>query len=263
MTNPIEHAAARLAQAASTGQPCAPVRDLLGETDLAAAYAVQEIGTAAKLSRGSRLVGRKIGLTSKAVQTQLGVNQPDYGMLFSDMEALHGDVIPWAAMMQPKVETEIAFILGRDLPNPQTSLAEVMRAIDYAVVALEIVGSRIAGWNIRITDTIADNASSSHFVLGHTPRRLTEIDLIGCGMSMQLNGAQVSTGKGAACLGSPLNATLWLARTMAVAGRPLLAGDVVLSGALGPMAAVNPGDVAVGSVEGFGSVSIAFGQEFP
>ena len=205
------------------------------------AYAVQEQITERRIDEGARLVGRKIGLTAPSVPAQLGVSQPDYGMLFHDMDVPIGGEIPLDRLVQPKVEAEIAFILGRDLTSEKLTTADVLGAIEWAVPALEIVDSRIEGWKIRTTDTVADNASSGLFVLGHQVRRLDAIDLRGYGMALECNGELVSSGAGAAFLGSPVNATLWLARVMAKAGRPLKAGDVLLSGALGPMIPAKPG----------------------
>ncbi|MCE1235228.1 MAG: fumarylacetoacetate hydrolase family protein [Hyphomicrobiales bacterium] len=264
MTTPmpaIQAAADRLHEAATTGKPTAPIRDLLEAGDVAAAYAVQEINTKRALAAGRRLVGRKIGLTSLAVQKQLGVGQPDYGMLFADMARPEALDIALSDVMQPKVEAEIAFVLGRDLDGEQLTVADLFRAIDYAAPAIEIVGSRVANWDIKITDTIADNASSGLYVLGSRPVRLTDFDPRMCGMVMEKAGEPVSVGAGAACLGSPLNATLWLARVMAAAGFPMRAGDTILSGALGPMVAVQPGDVFDVRIEGLGSVRAAFSKE--
>ena len=258
MTDTATRVADLLAEAARTGTPCEPVRSLLGETDVAAAYAAQEIATNRRLASGARLVGRKIGLTSPAVQKQLGVGQPDYGMLFHDMDVANGGEVDMARLIQPKIEAEIAFILGRDLDDERLGTADVIAAIDWVLPALEIVDSRVAGWNIRITDTVADNASSGLFVLGHTPRRLADVDVLDCGMVMERAGEPVSTGIGRACLGSPLNATLWLARVMAQAGRPLKAGDVVLSGALGPMVAVTQGSRFEARIDGLGTVAVGF-----
>lgn len=254
----IRDAADRLFTAATSGKPTAPIRDLLAPGDVAAAYAVQALNTERALAAGRRLVGRKIGLTSVVVQKQLGVDQPDYGMLFADMARPEAMDIAIADVMQPKVEAEIAFVLGRDLDGEQLTVADLFRAIDYAVPAVEIVGSRIADWNIRLTDTIADNASSGLYVLGSRPVRLTDFDMRTCTMVMEKAGEQVSVGAGAACMGSPLNATLWLAEVMARVGRPMRAGDTILSGALGPMVAVQPGDVFDVRIEGLGSVRAAF-----
>lgn len=257
----IIDAANRLHEAWVTGVPCAPVRDLLPAGDLQAAYAVQAHNTQRALSAGRRLVGRKIGLTALAVQKQLGVDQPDYGMLFADMARGDGEDIKLSDTMQPKVEAEIAFILGRDLTDERLTMADMFRAVEYAVPAIEIVGSRIANWDIKITDTIADNASSGLYVLGSRPVRLTDFDPCLCGMVTEKAGEPVSVGAGAACMGSPLNAALWLARVMAKAGRPLQTGDTILSGALGPMVAVAPGDVFDVRITGLGSVRAAFAKE--
>ena len=254
----IREAADRLHAAATSGTPTTPIRDLLEAGDAAAAYAVQQINTERALANGRRLVGRKIGLTSLAVQKQLGVDQPDYGMLFADMARPEAMDIPLADVMQPKVEAEIAFVLGRDLDGEQLTVADLFRAIDYAVPAIEIVGSRVADWDIRLTDTIADNASSGLYVLGSRPVRITDFDMRLCGMVMEKAGEPVSVGAGAACMGSPLNATLWLAKVMAQVGRPMRAGDTILSGALGPMVPVVAGDVFDVRIEGLGNVRAAF-----
>ena len=258
--NMIEKAAARLAEADNSKVACAPIRDLIGIEDLSSAYEIQKINNHIKKAKGARLVGCKIGLTSPAVQKQLGVDQPDYGLLFDDMEVLHGNEIPWSEVMQPKAEAEVAFIMKRDLPTASITMAELISAVDYAVAAIEIVGSRIENWNIKITDTIADNASSSHFVLGHRPIKLENLDLINLGMVMNKNGKKVSEGTGAACLGSPLNALIWLAKTMANLGSPLKAGDIVLTGALGPMSAAEPGDSFTTTFDTLGEVSVKFGK---
>ncbi len=257
----IEQAADLLWQAAKSGRPCDPIRSLLVEGDVQAAYAVQEINSKRNLAEGRRLVGRKIGLTSPAVQQQLGVDQPDYGLLFADMAALDGVEIPFSRFIQPKVEAEVAFVLGRDLDHEQVTLADVIRAVDYVLPAIEIVDSRIKDWDIRLQDTIADNASSGLYVLGGDIKRLTDVDLQRCGMVMESAGEPVSTGAGAACLGNPLNATVWLAAVMARAGRPLKSGDTVLSGALGPMATVKPGEVFEARINGLGSVRAVFAKE--
>lgn len=256
--NAVLQAADSLYQASTTGKPVAPIRDLLTDGTVDTAYAVQEINTKRAVEAGRRLVGRKIGLTSLAVQKQLGVNQPDYGMLFADMAIPDGWEMTRSQLIQPKVEAEIAFVVGRDMTQPDMTMADVFRSIEYAVAAIEVVDSRIADWKIGILDTIADNASSGLYVLGNDPRRLTDVDLRMCGMVMDVRGEPISTGAGAACLGHPLNSVLWLAQTMARMGRPLLAGDTLMSGALGPMAPVVWGDVVEARIEGLGSVRAAF-----
>lgn len=257
MPNELEAIAATLRAAESDGRPIAPVRDRI--TTASAAYEVQEINTRLRIASGGRLVGRKIGLTNPAVQKQLGVDQPDYGMLFADMDMNHGAELPWSQGAQWKVEAELAFILNRELPHADCSMAEVLRAVEYVVPSIEIVGSRIADWDIRFVDTVADNASSAFFTLGPSARRLSGTDLLDCRMEMTCGDEIVSQGTGRACLGSPLNAVLWLARTMACVGRPLAEGDVVLSGALGPMVAARPEARFTARIEGFGETAIAFG----
>ncbi|MGE4373666.1 MAG: 2-keto-4-pentenoate hydratase [Xanthobacter sp.] len=257
----INTVAERLAEARRTGIACAPVRDLLPEGALGLAYAAQDVNTRQALEAGRRLVGRKIGLTSRAVQAQLGVDQPDYGMLFDDMAVLDGWEVTQGRLLQPKVEAEVAFVLERDLDEERLTIADVLRAIAFALPAIEIVDSRIADWKIGILDTIADNASSGLYVLGSTPKKLEHLELRTAGMVMESAGEPVSVGAGAACLGDPLSAVLWLARTMARVGRPLKAGDTVLSGALGPMAQVQWGSVYEARIEGLGSVRAAFAKE--
>ncbi len=246
----------RLAQ--ETATPCAPIRDMISAGGVDGAYAVQEANTKYWLSQGRRLVGRKAGLTSISVQKQLGVDQPDYGMLFADMDVPEGQPISLRKVLQPKVEAEIAMIIGRDLDQPDITMAEMICAIEYAVPAIEVVASRIANWDIRALDTIADNASAGVFVLGAEPRKLENIDLRLCGMVMECRGEQLSVGAGVACLGNPVSAALWLAQVMARVGHPFREGDVILTGALGPMATVRADDVMEARINGLGSVRAIF-----
>ncbi|WP_442873283.1 2-keto-4-pentenoate hydratase [Cupriavidus sp. USMAA2-4] len=261
----VQQVAQRLWRAAELRQPTPPVREELaaaagpGGDVLTMAYQVQQALSERRLAGGERLVGRKIGLTSKAVQRQLGVDAPDFGALFASMAAGDGEEIAWSRTLQPRVEAEIALVLQRDLPHLSHTVADVISATAYALPALEVVGSRIADWDIRLADTVADNASSGLFVLGTRPVTLDRLDLVDCGMVMERRGEPVSSGVGAACLGNPLNAAVWLADTMARLGAPLRAGDVLLTGALGPMVAVAPGDVFQARIEGLGSVRAVFG----
>jgi 2-keto-4-pentenoate hydratase len=181
-------------------------------------------------------------------------------MLFADMAVDSGAEVPAGALLQPRVEAEIAFLLGRDLDTAEPTTADLLRAVDVALAAIEIVDSRIAGWDIRITDTVADNASSGMFVLGTTPRRLDDpaLDLRLAGMVLERAGEPLVFGAGAACLGHPLHALRWLAATMVRVGRPLAAGDVVLSGALGPMVPAMSGDRFEARISGLGSVGVGF-----
>ena len=250
----IINAANLLFHSAATSVPVAPVRELIGDKDIDAAYAVQEINVAKRMKQGDKVTGKKIGLTSFAVQEQLGVDQPDYGVLFNTMEVKNGS-LPFSELMQPKAETEIAFVMAEDLEG-DINISDLIEAIDYAVIAIEIVGSRVADWNIRITDTIADNASASHYILGDERKDIDELDLVNCKMTLTKNDTIASEGTGAACMDNPLNAALWLAQKMAKQDNPLRKGEVLLSGALGPMVAIEKGDKFDASIEGLGSVSL-------
>jgi 2-keto-4-pentenoate hydratase len=258
MANVVNDAAERIWSVYRSRVPCTPVRDVIGAADVEVAYAVQETNTVRWLKEGRKLSGRKIGLTSKAVQQQLGVDQPDFGMLFADMLFVNGAPISAARFMQPRVEAEIALVLSKSLDRESHSMEDIANATDYAVAAIEIVDSRIAKWDIRLADTVADNASSGGYVLGSERKKLVDIDLVGCQMAMERRREVISRGSGAACLGNPLNAAAWLADTMAKRGRPLGAGDVVLTGALGPMVAVAPGDDVTANIEGIGTVRARF-----
>ena len=253
-----EAAAQLLHTAASSGHSIAPLRDRLAVADQATAYAIQEANTQRGLAAGRRLVGRKIGLTSLAVQAQLGVNQPDFGMLFADMAVGDGEPVALGRLIQPKVEAEVALVIGRDLTHDRHTYADLIRATEPALPAIEIVDSRMENWNIRFIDTVADNAPSGLFVLGGRPVKLADLDLTACAMEMKRGETVVSTGNGRACLGSPLNAAVWLADMMVRCGRPLQAGDIVLTGALGPMVAVQSGDRFDVRIDGLGTVSALF-----
>jgi 2-keto-4-pentenoate hydratase len=254
----LQKIAKSLRDAQEKNTPISPIREIIGEDNVQDAYEIQNINISHRVSQGARIVGKKIGLTSQVVQSQFGIDAPDYGILFNDMEVLNGQSISMSNLLQPKVEAEIAFILGEDLDVKEMTIIDIMDAIDYCLPAIEIVGSRIKDWNIRIADTIADNASSSHYVIGHRPRTLDEFDIVRCKMRMSANGKVISQGHGGACLGSPLNAVLWLANKMIDLGQPLEAGEVILSGALGPMAPVNSEDLIHVEIEGMGVVTAFF-----
>jgi 2-keto-4-pentenoate hydratase len=257
---PAVEAASRLRRAYSEGIACAPVRDLIGNDDIQAAYAVQQLLTAERVAGGARVVGRKIGLTSEAVRAQMGVDQPDLGVLFDDMEYLGGQEIPGDLLIQPRAEGEIAFVLGADLVEGDLDAAQVRDSVTYAVAALEICDSRICDWDISFGDTVADNASAGVYVLGPARQTLRDFDPRAATMTMHVDGVLRSTGTGEACLGDPLIAVSWLARQARDLGDPLRAGQVVLSGALGPMVAVGPNQSVTANITGLGAVTTRFGN---
>lgn len=259
MTGNFETIAARLREAYHSG-PVAPLVDELDAVDAAGAYAVQNINTRHWVESGRRIVGRKVGLTARAVQQQLGVDQPDYGILFADMEVADGGTLSPTHVLQAKAEVEVALVMDRDMDDPHAGLRDVARAVACALPAIEIVDSRIADWKIRFADTVADNGSSAFFALGNEPRALSGLDLWSCGGILEFNGEIRSTGVGAACLGGALHAAAWLARTLAGLGDGLKAGDVVLTGAIAPMVTLTPGDVVRGTIGGLGSVGFTFGE---
>jgi 2-keto-4-pentenoate hydratase len=260
MTTDREALAERLNDAYRTGA-VPPLRDGLQPTDAHGAYAVQRINTQRWLADGRRIIGRKIGLTAETVQKQLGVDRPDYGVLFDDMLIADGGDLLASRVLQPKAEAEVALILASDLNDPEASAEVVATATACAVAAIEIVDSRIADWKITFADTVADNGSSAFFVLGSDRKPLPGLDLRTCGMALEVNGKVVSLGAGVACLGHPLNAAAWLVRTLSRMGDGLKAGDIIMTGALGPMVSLTPGDHVEATVGGLGAVSFAYKDE--
>ncbi|KUH69830.1 2-keto-4-pentenoate hydratase [Mycolicibacterium novocastrense] len=257
----VIEAADRIFRASRSRCPAEPVRGLIGAEDISVAYAVQREFVRRRLAAGGIVVGRKIGLTSPAVQQQLGVDQPDLGVLFADMDVSGALVVPPGRLLQPKVEAEIAFVLKKDLVDGDLGDAQVRAAVDYGLAALEIVDSRIANWDIGITDTVADNASSGLFVLSDKEVTLEEFVPAEVVMRMYADDVLVSEGSGGACLGDPLAALTWLARTAREFGDPLTAGQIILSGALGPMVPVSPGVRVHADLGPLGSVSATFSGE--
>lgn len=251
----LNQAAAAIAEARVSRRPIARISETYGISNLDDAYAVADINNRAHQARGHRVVGLKVGLTSRAVQQQLGVDQPDFGLLFDDMEYLDGDDIPMSRLIAPKAEAEVAFVVGRDVPGQAPTYAEFLSCLSHALPAIEFVDSVIADWKITLVDTVADNASSALYVLGNQPVDIGRLSLESLGMDMRKNGQSSSVGSGAACLGHPLRAAFWLARTMAARGQGLRSGQVILSGALGPMVPVTTGDVLQARIGELGEVS--------
>lgn len=257
MQSAAERAALRLREAYG-GKAVAPLRDLFDPLDSDAAYVAQAVNTTFWQAQGRKIVGRKIGLTARSVQQQLGVDRPDFGVLFHDMQIEDGGTLPTRKVIQPKAEAEVALIMARDLDKADATADDVRGAVECAVAAIEVVDSRIADWKITFADTVADNGSSAFFVLGKQRRPLAGLDLYTCGMALEVNGQVASVGAGAACLGHPLNAAAWLARTLSERREPLRAGDIVLTGALGPMVALSRGCHIKATIGGLGSVNFSF-----
>ena len=253
----IAQAAAALQQSRSTRRSLAPISASYGLQVLEAADALAEINTRARLAEGRRSVGKKVGLTAKAVQQQLGVDQPDFGMLFDDMEYLDGQEVAAVRLIQPKVEAEVAFVMGRDVMGTAPSWAEFLACVACALPAIEIVDSAITAWKIGHVDTVADNASSGLYVLGDQPVAMGTQSLGGIGMTMSKNGkvVAVAVAVGAAGLGHLLRAACWLVRTMAARQHGLRAGEVILSGALGPMLPAAAGALVRADLGALGRVS--------
>ena len=254
----IQDFAAQLAQAEATKVGIDPLIVTNPELTVDEAYYIQLENIKKKLEEGQKIVGKKIGLTSVAVQKMLGVDEPDYGHLLDTMVVENGGTIDTKDMLQPKVEGEIAFILKKDLKGPNVTAVDVIQATDYVVPALEIVDSRVQDWKISLRDTVADNASSGLYVLGGKPTKLEDFDLELVGMALYQNGEVANTGVGAAVLGSPATSVAWLANRLADYDISLKAGEVILSGALSGMVVANPGDNFVARFAHLGQVSVNF-----
>jgi 2-oxopent-4-enoate/cis-2-oxohex-4-enoate hydratase len=248
-----------LYEALRSRRSVAPLTEREPEITIEDAYRIQMHLVGLRLERdGETVVGKKIGVTSEVVQKALAVDQPDFGHLTSAMAFRDGDTLPASQLILPRAEGEIAFVLKQDLTGPGVTPDDVLRATDRVVACFEIVDSRIHDWKIRIQDTIADNASSALFVLGSQSASPHEVDLVGCRMELTKNGEVVGGGTGAASLGSPLKAMAWLANTLGSFGIVLRAGEVILSGSLGPLVPVSPGDRMRVSIEGMGTAAVEF-----
>ncbi|HLQ26320.1 MAG TPA: 2-oxopent-4-enoate hydratase [Acidiferrobacterales bacterium] len=254
----INHYGDELYQALRQVKPVEPLLAREPGITIEDAYQIQLRMIARRLEDGERIIGKKIGLTSKSVQTMLGVDQPDFGHLTSAMVYGDGAAVPVSGLLQPKAEGEIAFILKHDLAGPGITNADVLRATEAVMPCFEIVDSRIRDWKIKIQDTVADNASSGLFVLGDRAVDPRKLDLSLCGMVFEKNGEVMHTGAGAAALGSPVNCVAWLANTLGRLGISLKAGEVILSGALAPLVPAVPGDNMRVSIGGIGSASVLF-----
>jgi 2-oxopent-4-enoate/cis-2-oxohex-4-enoate hydratase len=247
-----------LYEALTAGKTVSPLTSRGFDITIEDAYHIQQRMLARRIEKGEKVVGKKIGVTSKAVMNMLGVGQPDFGYLLDGMVYNEGESIPMSSLIQPKAEGEIAFLLNKDLMGPGLTAADILAATEGVMACFEIVDSRIQDWKIKIQDTVADNASCGVFVLGDKLVDPKKVDLALCGMVLEKNGEIVVTGAGAATMASPVNAMVWLANTLGRLGIGLNAGDIVLSGALGAMVPVKAGDSLRCTIGGIGGCSVRF-----
>ncbi|WP_285486924.1 2-keto-4-pentenoate hydratase [Amycolatopsis taiwanensis] len=257
----VREAAEKLLLAHEKGEPIAPIIETHPGATVADAYRIQQEQVRVWTSRGDQVKGHKVGLSSPAMQQQMGVNQPDYGHLLAGMFHLEHLPIDAGAFLQPRIEPEIAFVLSGRLSGPGVTAADAIRAVDFVVPALEIVDSRITEWKISIVDTIADNASSGGVVLGSKPTPLSSVDLRLVGCTLRIGGELVATGAGGAVLGSPLNALVWLANTLGPLGIDLEPGHVVLPGSMTRAFPVRPGDAVFADMGPLGGVTAVFAAD--
>src|ERR1041385_4300803 len=257
----VETLANKLDTAWRTHTPIPPITDTDGITDVKAAYAIQSCWTNMRLERGEKIVGRKIGLTSKAIQQQLGVNEPDYGTLWqsSYYEAKNGRVsVPAGDFLQPRIEGEVAFLIGKPLREPDVTPEQVLAATDACALGIEIVASRIADWKIKLADTIADNASYGGFTLGPWDETMRDADLSALVMNISQNGMCVAEGLGSAALGNPALSTAWLANKLISLGVSLEPGDIVISGGITKMLPLKGCDEFVFSLTSQPDLTVTF-----
>jgi len=238
--------------------PIAPLSAAHPDMTIEDAYHVQQRMIARRLEKGDRVIGKKIGVTSKAVMNMLGVHQPDFGYLLDSMVFNEGESVDMDTLIQPKAEGEIAFLLKKDLQGPGVTAADVLAATEGVMACFEIVDSRIQDWKIKIQDTVADNASCGVFVLGDQLVDIADLDLALAGMVLEKNGEIVVTGAGAATMAHPVNAMVWLANMLGSLGIALKAGDILLSGAMGAMVPVARGDNLRMTIGGIGGCSVRF-----
>jgi 2-oxopent-4-enoate/cis-2-oxohex-4-enoate hydratase len=254
----IEKYGAELHQALLDRKAVDPLTDREPDITIEDAYAIQQHMVQHRLDAGETIIGKKIGVTSKAVMDMLKVNQPDFGQMTSGMVFNEGEPIEAASMIAPRAEAEVAFVLDSGLQGPGVTAADVLRATAFVVPCFEIVDSRIKDWKIKIQDTVADNASCGVLTLGGVRKSPRQLDLALAGMVLEKNGEVVSTSTGAAVQGSPANAVAWLANTLGRLGIGLNAGDVILSGSQSPLVDITAGDSLSCSVGGLGSTSVRF-----
>lgn len=253
--------ASRLQNAEKSLIPIEPLTSTYPEISVADAYQIQIAQVNAKVAEGEKVVGKKIGLTSEAMQKMVNVTTPDFGHLLDSMMHVDGETIFLDELIQPRLEAEIGFVLKKDLKGPGASVTDVIVATDYVVPVIEIVDSRILDWRIKFEDTVADNGSSARAVIGGKPTSLNHLDLKQIGMVLMRNGTQIDTAAGAAVMGTPLRAVAWLANALSDHGITLKAGEIILSGAFSAAVPIQEGDTFTAEFAHIGSVSVAFARK--
>ncbi len=256
----IEQLARELRQAELEKKPVGPPTARYPDMTVEHAYRVQMRNVSGRIAAGARVVGKKVGLTSRAMQQFLGVHEPDFGHLFDDMVYDEEEPLPLGDFLQPRIEAELAFLLGEDLAGPGITLTDVLRASLAVVPAFEVIASRVADWKIKIQDTIADNGSSAGLVLGSQLMPLKGVNLKYVGMVLERNGTIVETAAGAAVMGHPAQAVAWLANKLGSMGAGLCRGEIVLAGSLTKALEVNPGDIFTATFGGLGAVKAVFSR---
>ncbi|WP_264886965.1 2-keto-4-pentenoate hydratase [Dietzia sp. NCCP-2495] len=256
----IDQIADELLGAYGSRRTVAPLTERFPGLGLDVAYRVQQRQVDRWVADGDRVVGHKVGLSSRAMQRMVGVDQPDFGHLTQSMIHQEQTPIPHGTFLQPRIEPEIAFVLGEPLKGPGVTTAEAIAAIDFVLPALEIVDSRVSDWKIGIFDTVSDNASSGGVILGSTPVGVRDVDLRLTGCNLYRNGELVATGAGGAVLGSPINSLVWLANTVGPLGTTLEPGHIVLPGSMTSAFDVSPGDVIVADIGGIGTTTAIMGR---
>lgn len=250
--------AAELAQAERSGEPIAPLTAAYPDIDVVDAYEIQLINIRQRVAEGARVVGHKVGLSSKAIQQMMGVDEPDYGHLLDEMRLFEDTPVKANRYLYPRVEVEVGFILNADLPGADCTEGDVLAATEALVPSIELIDTRITDWQIELCDTIADNASSAGFVLGEARLSPRDIDVRGIDAVLRRNGEVVAEGRTDAVLGNPVTAVAWLARKVDGFGVRLRKGDLVLPGSCTRAIDAHPGDDFVAEFTGLGSVCLSF-----
>lgn len=254
----IRHYGDELYEALRVRRTVAPLTQREPDIEIGDAYLIQSQFVRRRLEGGEKIVGKKIGVTSKAVQKMVGVDQPDFGQLTSAMVFDEEQTLVLSGLIQPKAEAEVAFVLKRDLQGPGITAVDVIRATDYVSPCFEIVDSRITDWKIKIQDTVADNASCGVYVMGRHKAHPTQLDLNLAGMLVERNGELLDTASGAAVQGGPVNAVVWLANTLGRLGLSLFAGETILSGSQSSLVSIKAGDRFRCTVGGLGTCTARF-----